>query len=186
LALPETSSPPTATRRWPADALHALGVVVGMVLLGAPVGLLWSVVSPRMQFTVSDEGLEVLGAETSEQLMGADGSYLLVVFAAGLVCGFLAWWLARRSGPWTVLALAVGGVLAALVAARVGLLPGKAEVLAALKPGTPERGTFDLYLGARGEGDQLNLRAPWAAVAWPVGALVAFLGCGLAQDEDLR
>lgn len=179
---------PTATtaRSWRADALPALLVVVGMVLLGAPVGLLWSAVSPRVAFQVSDGGVTVLGPETSEGFMGADGSYALVLFGAGLACGFLAWWLARRSGPWTVVALAVGGVLAALVAARVGLLPGKAEALAALRPGSPERGTFELFLGARGEDDALHLRAAWAAVAWPVGALVAFLGCGLAQVDELR
>lgn len=178
---------PPLTRRWPADALQALGVVVGMVLLGAPIGLLWSAIAPRLQFEVSDRGVEVLGPETSESFIGADGTYVLVIFGAGLVCGFLAWWLARRSGPWAVLALAVGGVLAALVAARVGLLPGKEEALAALQPGTQERGTFELFLGSRAEGtDDLHLRSAWAAVAWPVGALVAFLGCALAQADDLE
>ena len=177
---------PPPTRRWPADVLQALGVVVGMVLLGAPVGLLWSAVSPRVEFEVSDQGVNVLGPETSEGFIGADGSYVLVLFAAGLVCGLLAWWLARRSGPWAVVGLAVGGVLAALVAARVGLLPGKEEALAALQPGSQERGTFELYLGTREEGsDDLHLRAAWGAVAWPVGALVAFLGCALAQTDDL-
>lgn len=177
---------PPSTRPWRADALQALLVVVGMVLLGAPVGLLWAAVSPRVEFAVTDDGVSVLGPETSEGFIGADGSYALVLFGAGLVCGLLAWWLARRSGPWTVVALTVGGVLAALVAARVGLLPGKGDALAALRPGSPERGTFELFLGARGEDDALHLRAAWAAVAWPVGALVAFLGCGLAQVDELR
>lgn len=178
-------APSGTTHNWRADAARALGVVVGTVLLGAPVGLLWSLVSPRVRFSISDSGLDLPGVESSEAFIGADGSYLLLAFGAGLLCGLLAWLVARRSGPWTVVALAVGGTLAALVAARVGLMPGAHEVLEALKPGATDRGGFDLFLGARGEGDELHLRAPWAAVAWPVGALVAFLGCGLARPEDL-
>lgn len=178
------AEPEPPARPWRPDALRALAVVVGCVLLGAPVGLLWSAVSPRVQFTITETGINIEGAETNEAFMGADGSYVLILFAVGLGCGLLAWLLARRSGPWTVVALAVGGTLAALVAARVGLLPGSTEVLEALKPGSLERGTFDLFLGAR-DGQDLHLRAPWGALAWPVGALVAFLGCGLARPEEL-
>ena len=177
---------PAASSRWRADALRALPVLIGTVLLGAPAGLLWSFVSPRVTVVIGDDGnVDLPGVESSDAFMGADGSFVLVAVLAGLLCGGLAYLLARRAGVWAVLALTVGGVLAALVAARVGVLPGRAEILSALRPGSSARGTFDLFLGARGEGDSLHLRAPSAVLAWPVGALVAFLGLGLAQDDDL-
>lgn len=176
---------PVVPSRWRSDALRALPVLIGTVLLGAPVGLLWAAVSPRVTVVIGEDGnVDLPGVESSDAFMGADGSFVLVTLGAGLLCGVLAYALARRSGPWAVLALTAGGLLAALVAARVGLLPGRGEILAALKPGSAERGTFDLFLGARGEGDSLHLRAPWAVVAWPVGALVAFLGCSLAQSDE--
>lgn len=164
---------------------RALAVLVGCVLLGAPAGLLWSAIAPRVTVRLTDKGPVADNLESTKAFIGADGSYLLIGLALGLVCGTLAWLFARRSGPWTVVALAVGGALAALVAGRVGLMPGSQEVLEALKPGSLRRGTIDLFLGARGEGQQLHVRAPWSAVGWPVGALVAFLGWGLARPDEL-
>lgn len=168
--LPEPGPP-----RWREDVPRAVGVLVGSVLLGAPAGLLWSAVSPRLHVTVTDKGLETADLEGSKAFIGADGSYLLVMLGVGVLCGLLAWLFARKGGPWTVGGLTLGGVLAALVAARVGLQPGAHRALEALAPGSSFRGTVDLYLGARNSHGDLHLRAPWAAVGWPVGALVAFL-----------
>jgi hypothetical protein len=178
------SAPRRSRRR--EDCATFGAVVVAAVLLGAPAGLLWAAVSPRptAEF-VRVEGPSIKNVESTKAMVGADGSYLLVMLVMGLLCGALAWFLARRSGPWTVAALVVGGVLAALVAAAVGLRPGAAETLQALRTGQPGSPDIALYLGRLGEGGDLHLRAPWAAVAWPVGALVAFLVGALQRPEEL-
>lgn len=159
-------------------------VVVGCVLLGAPAGLIWSRVAPHLTVTVDKNGVSAPNLESTKAFIGADGSYLVVMLIMGLISGGVAWWLARRSGPYTVAALVVGGVLAALVAASVGLRPGTHHAIAALKDGTSFRGTTELYLGVR-HGNGTRLRAPWAAVGWPVGAMLVFVVGGLWKPEEL-
>ena len=176
---------PTPTASRTRQDLRAFGViVVGSVLLGAPAGLIWSRVAPHLTVTVNKDGVSADNLESTKAFIGADGSYLVVMLVMGLICGGMAWWLARRSGPFAVAALVVGGVLAALIAASVGLRPGAAHAIAALKEGTSFRGTTELFLGVR-HGDGTKLRAPWAAVGWPVGALLVFVVGGLWKPEQL-
>jgi hypothetical protein len=174
----------TGPLRWRYDVRVAGVVVAACVLLGAPAGLLWSAVAPRLQVTLTDQGPQVPSLESSKAFVGADGSYLVVMAVLGLLCGTLAWFLARRSGPWTVVALVVGGTFAALIAATVGLRPGAQHAIAALREGSTIRGHVELFLGRR-TGTDVTLRAPWAAVAWPVGALTAFLSFALRRPEEL-
>lgn len=174
----------TTKQRWRADVPGAVAVLVATVLLGAPAGLLWSSLAPRLTVTFGAEGPSAPDLQSSEAFIGADGSYALVMLAVGVLCGALAWLFARRSGPWTVAALTVGGVLAALVAARVGVLPGSRETLEALEQGRVGHAPVELYLG-RLQGEEPHLRASWAALAWPVGALAAFVVGALRRPEDL-
>lgn len=166
------------------DAVVFAQVVIGCVLLGAPAGLLWAHLAPRLTVTVTADGIQADDVESTKAFIGADGSYLVVMLVLGVLCGVLAWWLARRSGPVTVLALAVGGSLAALIAASVGLRPGATHAIQALTQGSPFRGQIPLYLGIR-EGHTLSLRAPWAFVGWPAGACLAFLVAALRRPEQL-
>lgn len=160
--------------RWQRD-LRTAGLLVAVcILLGAPVGLLWSTIAPRLQVQLGPDGPAAQGLE-GKAFIGADGSFLLVVLAAGVLTGVLAWLLARRAGPWTVLGLLVGGLLAAKVAAVVGVRPGKAHVQALLHD-PMAHGSVQLFL---------KLRAPWVLVGWPVGALAAFLVPALRQPEEL-
>lgn len=181
MTAPPLPTPPTA---WRTDLVTALTVTAGSVLLGAPAGLLWSAIAPRIRVSFKADGPAAQDLESTKAFIGADGSYLLVMLAAGLLCGALGWWFARRTGPWTVVALAAGGLLAALVAARVGVVPGSHEAIVALRQAKPGHPPVDLYLG-RLKGDMPHLRAGWAAVAWPVGALLAFLVGALRRPEDL-
>jgi hypothetical protein len=175
--------------RWRADLPRAVVVILGSVLLGAPAGLLWSKVAPRLTVTFQKDGPTAPDLESTKAFIGADGSYVLVMLGVGLLCGALAWFVARRSGPWTVAALAVGGVLGGLVAARVGLMSGSHGVLAALRQGSVGHPPVDLYLGGplpdQLKGEVPHLRAPWAAVAWPVGAMIAFLFAAAWRPEEL-
>ena len=156
-------------------------VVVGTVLLGAPVGLLWSVVAPHFTVVFSKGEPTYPYIESSKAFVGADGSFAALAVAAGLVTGLLGWLLARRSGPWTVAALAIGGALAALVAMRVGLLPGRDVAFEAIER---KQGAVDLFLGAR-DGDSTHLRAQWTAVFWPVASLAVFFVAALVRPQDV-
>lgn len=156
------------------DAAMAGGVVAACLLLGSPVGLLWSALAPRLAVTLGPAGPAATGLE-GKTFIAADGTFLLLVLAAGVLTGALAWLFGRRAGPWTVLALLVGGLLAAKLAATVGVRPGRAHVQALLHDKTA-RGTVRLFL---------RLRSPWAIVGWPVGALATFLVAGLRHPEEL-
>ena len=162
------------TRRTLTDLATGGAVVVACVLLGSPAGLLWSGVAPRLRVMLGPDGPSAVGAE-GKTFIGGDGSFLVVVVLLGLLSGALAWLLARRGGPWTVLGLLVGGLLAAEVAAAVGVLPGRAHVKALLHD-PRARGEVLLYL---------KLRTPWAVVGWPVAALTAFLVAALRRPEEL-
>lgn len=158
-----------------------------IVLLGAPAGLLWAALAPRLTVTVTPSGdIQADDLESTKAFIGADGTYLLVVLGLGLLCGTAAWFLARRHGPATVLGLTVGGVLAGLVAQRVGVQLGAHDAIEALRQGSTFRGTVDLYLGRK---DQMasypSFRSHWAAIGWPLGALVAFLVPAWRRPEEL-
>lgn len=140
-----------------------------LVLLGAPVGLLWGLLAPRVDVVVSGEDVN-LAVPGSSAFIAADGYFLAAVVLAGVVSGVAAWLLARRRGPGVVVGLAVGGVVAAYVAMVVGQQVGFAEVRAAVESG--QQGALQL---------NLRLRAREALVGWPVGALVAFVGSALVR-----
>jgi hypothetical protein len=156
-------------------------IVVGLVLVASPIGLLWSAVAPHYTVTFVNGEAVYPDIESTKAFVGADGSYVAVILVAGILSGLAGWFFARRSGPWTVVALALGGVFAALIVARVGLLPGRTESFQALEA---KKGEVELFLGAR-DGEDTHLRAGWAAVAWPVGALLAFAIPAFIRPEEL-
>lgn len=167
--------------RFRQDVPRSLLLVVATVLAGAPVGLIWSALAPHYTVVFDNGDATYPDIESSKAFIGADGTFVLAMVAAGLLTGLAAWFLARRSGPWTVVALAVGGALAALVAMRVGLLPGRQEAFEAI---SRKRGAVDLFLGVR-EGDSTHLRAQWAFLFWPATALVVFLVGAIARPEQV-
>ena len=157
------------------DATVAAIVVGVLLLLGAPVGLLWSAVSPRLTVVLAAGKDPAAQNLEGKAFIGADGSFVVICLLAGALTGVLAWLLARRSGPWTVVALVVGGVLAAKVAAVVGVRPGRADVMAMIHD-PKATGTVHLFL---------KLRSPLTVLVWPVAALVAFLIPAYLRPEEL-
>ncbi|MBE3076347.1 MAG: hypothetical protein IMZ75_15665, partial [Actinobacteria bacterium] len=94
----------------------------------------------------------------TEVFVAGDGWFLGVALAVGLPSGALTWLVARGSGPYAVLGLAVGGALAAYVAAKVGRRIGQAELRAAAAAGIP--GTYVA---------NVPLQATQVVLAWPRG-----------------
>jgi hypothetical protein len=143
------------------------------VLLGAPVGLLWSAVAPHSHVSVEAGGAFIADAE-SEVFIAGDGWFLGLTLLVGVATGVLAWLVARRSGPVVVIGLAVGGLLAAYVASKVGIRIGQDALEKAVHSGRP--GTYVSNIA-------LQMKA--AFIAWPLGAVAAFGGLVATRMDEL-
>lgn len=107
---------------WRRQAAAAVTSTCLLVLLGAPVGLIWAGLAPRLDFVVDrgGGGLTLVNSE-SEALVAADGYFLFITAVVGIACGIVAYRLGRvRHGPGLVVGLGAGGLGAAVVAAQVG------------------------------------------------------------------
>ena len=90
-----------------------------VVLLGAPLALLWRAVAPTAVILRTADGPQPAAPE-SDQVFATDGWFVLVSLVVGAVVGALAWFALRSRGPAAPTGLAAGGLLAGLVAAAVG------------------------------------------------------------------
>jgi Protein of unknown function (DUF2567) len=95
-----------------------------MALIGLPTGGLWWALAPRADFRITETGPEALGSPSDELLLADDGIFVLVLALTGLLVGAAAWFLRRRRGVATVLALAVGASVTGVVAWQVGEVLG--------------------------------------------------------------
>jgi hypothetical protein len=174
-ALPATRAPydlPVETRPSVlADGVAGLVTVVVTVLVGAPVGLLWAALAPRVDVVVAGADVQLVDPGSSGFIAG-DAAFLAAALVAGLVAGIVAWRLGREHGPAVVVGLAVGGLIASYVAMQVGQQVGLDEVRSAVEGG--QQGRLEL---------SLRLRAQEALVAWPVGGLLGYLGASLVRGR---
>ena len=156
---------------WRGDAFAGLLAAVVTVLAGAPVGLLWALIAPRVDVVVQGENVSLARPGSSDFIAG-DGFFLLAVTVAGVVSGLVAWRLGREHGPGVVVGLAVGGLAAAYVAQVTGGQVGLAEVQRAVEAG--QQGALEL---------SLRLRADVAMVGWPIAALVAWIAAATLRGR---
>ncbi|MGK5172508.1 LPXTG cell wall anchor domain-containing protein [Geodermatophilus sp. CPCC 205761] len=121
---------PDAGARWPgaaelrADRPSSLLLTGVLLLTGPPAGLLWWALAPRARFEVTADGPLVLGHPSAELLAADDGVFTLVLAGLGLLAGAAGWALRRRRGVGTLIALALGTLLAALAAWQLGQVLG--------------------------------------------------------------
>lgn len=102
-------------------------IALAIVAAGVPFGLLWAGLAPDVPVAITDNG-PVLGEPQPEQFIAADGWFALLGLAFGALAALAAWVFARRArGPVGLLAVAVGTVLASLVAWWIGRRLGLAE-----------------------------------------------------------
>lgn len=143
------------------------------MLLGAPAGLLWSALAPHSHVAVEAGGAFIADAQT-EVFIAGDGWFVGITLLAGVLTGLLAWRLARGAGALVVVGLAVGGLLAAYVASRVGVRVGQDALAAAVHSGRP--GTYV---------SNVALQAQSALAAWPLAALTVFAALAASRVEDI-
>ncbi|MFJ8750769.1 ABC transporter permease [Streptomyces sp. NPDC102441] len=154
------------------------GAVITAVLTvaGAGLGLLWLWLAPRVPL-VSDDTAVFLKNSEGEEAIGADGTFVLLALAFGLVSAAVVFLLRRRGGVPLVVGLALGGLLGSLLAWGIGTWFGPTSDVVAHAKEAGKGVTFDA---------PLELHAVGAAMlAWPIAAMLVHLGLtGLFGPRD--
>ncbi|MCA1712686.1 MAG: hypothetical protein LC789_14050 [Actinobacteria bacterium] len=155
------------------DLVSSFFVTAVAILLGAPVGLLWAALAPHARIDITAAGATFADG-ASEVFVAADGWFLGITLLAGILLGLLTWLLARGSGPYVVVGLAVGGLVAAYVASKVGMRPHQDALRDAAAAGQQGR-----YVA------NVALQAWQVLLAWPIAALGAFLTLVAARPDEV-
>ncbi|AEV82674.1 hypothetical protein ACWT_1655 [Actinoplanes sp. SE50] len=154
-----------------------LGSAAVIAALGAPVGLLWHTLAPRVE--VVDAGSSgFLVTDPAEQFIAADGWLTLLGLGFGLLVAVLAWLVLRRDrGPALLLGV-VAGAAAGIrwVAVPLGQMIGRADYTH--WKATAAKG--DTYLAP----PQIHAHGPTLVAAF-VAAIVLTLLAGWSNDPDL-
>ncbi|MFI7613002.1 hypothetical protein ACIBP6_17405 [Nonomuraea terrae] len=137
--------------------------VLTLAALGVAAGLLWSGVTPRAPYQVTEQG-PTLADPTTQALIAADGWFAVITGGLGLLCGGVAWFIGRRWMLAVLLGLCAGGVAASFLTLWTGstFTIGSVVVQAAAVPG------IKVVPGA------LKLTAPGVLVSWPLLAVGFF------------
>lgn len=163
----------TGARSRTAIRLSLASLVVGQLLTGLVLGLVWLSWAPQTQSYLLSNGTGgsfVIPAESESQVAG-DGRYVVLSVLAGLVFGLLAWRLRSVRGPVVVVVLAVSSVLSSLLMVGTGRLfasgSGAVSVNSAFHP------RLTLHAGA----------AIWLQALFAVLVYTVFVG--LSSDPSL-
>jgi hypothetical protein len=147
-------------------------LVLVLALAGVVAGLLWWWLAPRADFRITSSGPVAIGDPSEELLVADDAVFALIVTGFGLVAGAAAWFLRRRRGVATVLALALGGLALAAVAWQLGEILGAGPTHAQLS---------DV---GRIVTTPLALRSLPALALAPFGAVLAYLVPVITAHQD--
>ncbi|MEV0980573.1 AAA family ATPase [Streptomyces sp. NPDC049915] len=151
--------------------LREAAVVTGAVTVaGLLFGVLWWWLAPHVPLVgsvVDHSWVVYLKDSEGEQAIGVDGTFTLLALAFGVLSGSIVFLWRRRGGVPLVAGLGVGGLLASLLAWRLGVWLGPGSDVIAHAKAVGEGVTFSapLKLGAKG-----------ALLAWPLAALLVHLG----------
>ncbi|MFF4032323.1 AAA family ATPase [Streptomyces sviceus] len=153
------------------ELLEGTVIMVAVALAGALLGVLWWWLAPHVPLVGDVDGqgswVVYLKDTEGEQAVGVDGTLTLLALAFGFVSALAVFLWRRRGGVPLVVGLAVGGVLASLLAWRVGTWLGPTSDVIAHAKAVGKGVTFSapLKLGAKG-----------ALLAWSFAGLVVHLG----------
>jgi hypothetical protein len=153
----------------------ALLLGIYTVLVGGAAGLVWAALAPKLSVPALVAGSDA----TFRAQVGADAWFLLVGALAGVLCTLMALAFAGEPGPAVAIALAVGGLIAALVADRIGYLSERGATSHALHA-----------IGAHPGGSLISeidfrVRALGVLTVWPIASL-AVVGLVMAINAARR
>jgi hypothetical protein len=161
---------PPARPEW----LTALVTIAALVVVGAALAPLWVHLAPRLAFRVDQPGRALPVVPEAEEYIAADGRFVIITLVVGVLAGLGCWLVRRARGPLVLLALAVAGLLGAVVTWRLGV-----------RIGTGYR-PDDLQVVGKVIYQPLMLRARSALVVEPVAAVVCYLlAVGFSARNDL-
>ncbi|MEX3107331.1 MULTISPECIES: DUF2567 domain-containing protein [unclassified Streptomyces] len=153
-----------------ADLRDGALVAVAVTVLGVVLGLLWLWLAPRVPL-VGDQSdgswVVYLKDSEGEQAIGVDGTFTLLALACGALSALGVFLWRRRGGIPLVVGLALGGVLASVVAWKLGTWLGPTSDVIAHAKSAGKGVTFSapLKLGAKG-----------ALMVWSIAGLLVHLG----------
>jgi hypothetical protein len=166
--------PPRASATDPGRRRAYLVLLSVQLSFGIVVGLSWLGWAPRtLSYVLPDQsGHPVVVPAESESQVAGDGRFFVLAVLAGLIAGLIAWFALRRyRGPATLGWLAIGGLLAGLLAAGLG------HVLAA----GHDSGAVQTAIHPR-----LVLHAWPMVFVHPLAALIVYsILAGFSDDEQL-
>ncbi|MGW1377227.1 ABC transporter permease [Streptomyces sp. NPDC002446] len=153
------------------------GVVIALVVAvsGVLLGVLWNWLAPHVGL-VSDARNVYLKNTEGEEAIGADGTFVLLSLAFGVLSAAVVFLFRRRGGIPLVVALVLGGLLGAGLGWLTGMWLGPTpDVVAHARQVGP---------GVTFEGP-LRLQAKGALLAWPIAAMLTQLALtGLFGPRD--
>jgi hypothetical protein len=143
-----------------------------LTLLLAPwVGMAWEWIAPAPKY-INISGAVFPADEDSSEFIAADGWFLLVALAVGLICGAIGYWRCGRALP-VMLAITAAAYAGAWVARETGQHFGPPEIAQAAV------GTSD--------GDQIygaiDVRSRIVLLGWPIGVLIAYVSMILGLEK---
>jgi len=157
------------------EVLEAVVCALAVTVLGVLLGLLWVWLAPRVPL-YSDGKAVFLKDPEGEEAIGTDGTFILLALAAGAVTGAAVFLARRRGGVGVVTGMALGGLLASVVAWRTGIMLGPATDVVESAKAAGVGATFD---------GPLELNAKGALLAWPFAAILIDMGLtGLFVPDD--
>ncbi|MFI5492061.1 hypothetical protein [Actinoplanes sp. NPDC051859] len=119
--------PPRPARRpWRRTVAVTALLTAVLAVLGVPLGLLWSWVSPDVPVLNGGANGILINDPSPEEYIAADGWFTLIGFAFGLLAAIVAWLLLRRDrGPAVLLGVTLGGLCSSLTMWGTGHLIGR-------------------------------------------------------------
>ena len=148
-------------------------VAAWFVVLGVLAALLWWQLTPLAEYTRTATNAE-MGEEQLGVQVAADGWYLVIATAGGLLSGVALLALRRRDPVAMVVLVTLGALLAGWLMLRLGLWLG---------PANPKSVLPDVAVGAKVP-LQLKPHADGVLFVWPITALLGAIAVIWGVDES--
>jgi hypothetical protein len=179
---PELPKPSMPRRRSPGgEVLAGLIAAAVVTVLGAPVGLLWSWIAPKVELVQTQYGPYPIDGEP-EGYFADDGWFMIIGAGVGILIAVAAWMFLRRyRGPIVLVGLVIGSAAGAALAAWLGNKIGYAHYLDLVEHAPVDTHIFRPAKVRAGDSGLLYGFVPWVRGSLLIQAIfVAVVYTGLA------